>query len=164
MGSAGPRSRRGARARREAGGRAGTARLVDDVMVRALVAVSHDATLATVWSLMRSEHVRHVPVLDAERRLVGIVTDRDVRQAIFDPALLEEPGKLANALDHLRVNEVMTWAVVTMPPGTELREAARIMRERKLGALVVAEHGHVVGMLTATDVIEALIAGARSPR
>jgi acetoin utilization protein AcuB len=136
---------------------------VDDVMVRVLVAVDHDATLATAWNLMRAERVRHLPVLDAERRLVGIVTERDLRQTLFDPVLLDEPGELASALDHLRVNELMTWAVITVPPGTPLREAARIMRAWKVGALVVVEQGHAVGMLTAADVITALISGARSP-
>jgi acetoin utilization protein AcuB len=135
--------------------------VVDDVMVRTLVAVGHNATLAAAWRLMRSERVRHLPVLDTERRLAGIVTDHDLRQVLLDPALLDEPGKLARTLERLRVNEIMTWAVVTVPPGTVLREAARIMHERKLGALVVAEHGGAVGMLTATDVIDALIAPAR---
>ena len=67
---------------------------------------------------------------------------------------------LASILERLRVNEVMTWAVITVQPETELREAARIMYERKLGALPVAEGGRAVGMLTATDVIQALVSGA----
>jgi acetoin utilization protein AcuB len=137
---------------------------VDDVMVRALVVVAHDATLATAWSLMRSERVRHLPVLDAERRLVGILTERDVRQTVLDPALGDEAGTLASALGRLRVNEVMTWAVITVPPRTALREAARIMHERKVGALVVAERGRAAGMLTATDVVDALISAALERR
>jgi acetoin utilization protein AcuB len=133
-------------------------------MVRELVAVAHNATLETAWRMMRSERVRHLPVLDPERRLVGIVTDHDLRQVILDPALLDEPGALGRTLDHVRVNEIMTWAVVTVPPGTELREAARIMHGRTLGALLVVEHGSAVGMLTATDVIDALISGAPRQR
>jgi acetoin utilization protein AcuB len=133
---------------------------VEDVMVRSLVTVAHDATLATAWRLMRTRQVRHLPVLDADRRLAGIVTDHDLRQVILDPSLQEEPGKLAGALDRLRVNEIMTWGVVTVQAGTELREAARIMYERKLGALPVTAAGRAVGMLTASDVIEALLSGA----
>ena len=129
-------------------------------MVRSLVTVAHVATLATAWRLMRTRQVRHLPVLDADRRLVGIVTDHDLRQVMLDPSLQEEPGKLASILERLRVNEVMTWAVITVQPETELREAARIMYERKLGALPVAEGGRAVGMLTATDVIQALVSGA----
>jgi acetoin utilization protein AcuB len=126
-------------------------------MVRSLVTVAHDATLATAWTLMRTRQVRHLPVLDADRRLAGIVTDHDLRQVILDPSLQAEPGRLASTLERLRVNEVMTWGVVTVQPETELREAARIMYERKLGALPVTTGGRAVGMLTATDVIQALV-------
>jgi acetoin utilization protein AcuB len=51
----------------------------------------------------------------------------------------------------------MTWAVITVGPDTDLRDAARIMHDRKLGALPVAEEGRVIGMLTATDVIRAFV-------
>jgi len=131
-------------------------------MVRSLVTVAHDATLAAAWRLMRTRQVRHLPVLDAGRRLAGIVTDHDLRQVILDPALQEEPGKLASALDRLRVDEIMTWGVITVEPETELGAAARIMHERKLGALVVTAGGRAVGMLTATDVIQALVSRAAS--
>jgi acetoin utilization protein AcuB len=57
----------------------------------------------------------------------------------------------------LRVNEIMTWAVVTVRPDADVRDAARIMHDRKLGALPVADNGRVVGMLTATDVIRAVL-------
>jgi len=55
----------------------------------------------------------------------------------------------------------MTWAVVRVRPDADVRDAARIMHERKLGTLVVADGGHAVGMLTATDIIQAV---ARSRR
>jgi acetoin utilization protein AcuB len=51
----------------------------------------------------------------------------------------------------------MTWAVITVRPDTDVREAARLMHERRLGALPVADGGRVVGMLTATDVIRAVV-------
>jgi CBS domain-containing protein len=55
------------------------------------------------------------------------------------------------------VNEIMTWAVITVGPDADIRDAARIMHERKLGALPVADEGRVIGMLTATDVIRAVV-------
>jgi len=131
---------------------------VEDLMTRSLVTVGHEATVADAWRLMRTQQVRHLPVLDAERRLIGIVTDHDLRQVILDRAAQEEAGQLRASLARLRVDEVMTWAVVTVRPDADLRDAARIMRERKLGALAVAEGGRVVGMLTATDIIQAVAA------
>lgn len=129
---------------------------VGDLMTRSLVTVGHDATLADAWSIMRTRQVRHLPVLDADRRLIGILTDHDLRQVILERYVQEEPAELARSLARLRVNEVMTWAVITVPPDADIRHAARIMRECKLGALPVADGGRVVGMLTATDVIQAV--------
>ena len=132
---------------------------VGDLMTRSLVTVGHDATVAEAWNIMRTRQVRHLPVLDADRRLIGILTDHDLRQVILDRCVQEEPSQLARSLARLRVNEVMTWAVITVRPDAEIRHAARIMHERKLGALPVADGGRVVGMLTATDVIRAVTEG-----
>jgi CBS domain-containing protein len=132
---------------------------VDAVMTGPLVTIGHDATLAEAWRTMRARQVRHLPVLDADRRLVGMLTDHDLRLVILERYLQEEPEALARTLGRLRVNEIMTWAVVTVPPEADLREAARLMQKRGLGALPVAEGGRVVGMLTATDVIRAVVGG-----
>ena len=132
---------------------------VADLMTRSLVTVGHDATVAEAWSIMRTRQVRHLPVLDTDRRLIGILTDHDLRQVVLDRCVQEEPSQLARSLARLRVNEVMTWAVITVRPDAEIRHAARIMHERKLGALPVADGGRVVGMLTATDVIRAVTEG-----
>ncbi len=129
---------------------------VDELMTRSLVTVGHDATVAEAWSLMRRRQVRHLPVLDTDRRLIGIITDHDLRQLILDRSVQEEPDQLVQSLRRLRVNEVMTWAVITVPADADIRHAARIMRECRLGALPVADGGRVVGMLTATDVIQAV--------
>jgi acetoin utilization protein AcuB len=132
---------------------------VSDLMTRPLVTVGHDATVADAWSIMRTRQVRHLPVLDADRRLIGILTDHDLRQVILERYVQEEPSELARSLARLRVNEIMTWAVITVSGDAEIRHAARIMHEHKLGALPVADGGRVVGMLTATDVIRAATEG-----
>jgi acetoin utilization protein AcuB len=131
---------------------------VEDLMTRSVVTVGHDATVADAWRLMRTRQVRHLPVLDADRRLIGILTDHDLRQMILERSVQEEPDQLGRTLGRLRVNEVMTWAVVTVRPDADIRDAARIMHEKKLGALAVADGGRVVGMLTATDIIQ-VVAG-----
>jgi acetoin utilization protein AcuB len=130
-------------------------------MAGSLVTVGHDATVADAWSIMRTRQVRHLPVLDADRRLIGMLTDHDLRLVILERCLQEEPGQLARTLAGLRVNEIMTWAVITVGPDTDIRDAARIMHDRKLGALPVADEGRVIGMLTATDVIRAVVGDPR---
>jgi CBS domain-containing protein len=128
-----------------------------DAMTGRLVTIGHDATVAEAWSIMQRRRVRHLPVLDPDRRLIGMLTEHDLRVVILDRWARGEPDGLARTLGGLRVNEIMTWAVVTLSPDASLREAARIMHDHNLGALPVAEEGRVIGMLTASDVIRAVL-------
>jgi CBS domain-containing protein len=130
-------------------------------MQRPVVTLGVGATVREAVALMREREIRHVPVVDARERLVGIVTDRDLRQVILDVAI-GRVGPEAGGTGDLGLREVMTWGVVTVTPGTDLREAARVMRERRLGALpVVDAGGHVLGILTERDLIDALQAVLR---
>ena len=99
---------------------------VADLMTGPLVTIGHDATVADAWSIIRSRQVRHLPVLDSDRRLIGMVTDHDLRLVILERCLQEEPDRLAQTLGRLRVNEIMTWAVITVRPDADIRDAARI--------------------------------------
>lgn len=125
-------------------------------MQQPVVTIGAGASVRDAAALMRERGIRHLPVLDARKRLVGIVTDRDLRQVILDVAIGGVRADTEGAGD-LGVREVMTWGVVTVTPSTDLREAARVMRERRLGALPVIDGaGRVLGMLTERDLIEAL--------
>ena len=121
-----------------------------------VVTIGADTSVREATALMRERGIRHLPVLDARERLVGIVTDRDLRQVLLDAALgrvADDPERLGD----LRVREVMTWGVVTVTPSTDLREAARVMREQRLGALPVVDAGaRVVGILTERDLLDVL--------
>jgi acetoin utilization protein AcuB len=128
---------------------------VADYMTRSPATVHSDALVRGVVDMMRKRKIRHLPVVDREGNLVGIVTDRNLRQVVFDPAIQDRLGDLAAALNTLTVRDVMTWGVVTVRPEAQIREAARIMRERKVGALPVVDGERVVGMLTETDVLRA---------
>lgn len=119
--------------------------------------VRADAEVSAAAELMRARKIRHLPVVDGEGRLVGIVTDRDLRQIVFDPAIHERLGPATHALAQLPVREVMTWGVVSVRPDTDLRDAARLMHDRKIGAVPVVDHGRVVGILSETDVLTALV-------
>lgn len=148
---------------------AGTARRVDhsgppwlepmpvrNWMHPAPTVVRADTAVAVAGELMRTRKIRHLPVVDAEEHLVGIVTDRDLRQVVFDPMIQERLGEAVHALDGLAVREVMTWGVVSVRPSSDLRETAFLMHERKIGALPVVDGGRVVGILSETDVLAAL--------
>jgi len=128
---------------------------VADYMTRSAATVHSDALVHGVVDMMRKRKIRHLPVVDREGHLVGIVTDRNLRQVIFDPAIQERLGDLADVLNTLTVRDVMTWGVITVHREAPIREAARIMRERKVGALPVVDGERVVGILTETDVLRA---------
>jgi acetoin utilization protein AcuB len=134
-------------------------------MRQPVVTVTSETSVRAAGAVMRERQIRHLPVLGAGGRLIGIVTDRDLRQVIFDAAIGGELGEQAERLGDVPVRDVMTWGVVTVMPDTDLRGAAALMRERRLGALpVVDAAGQVVGILTERDLIaalEELFAGAR---
>jgi CBS domain-containing protein len=124
-------------------------------MTRPAVTIRAAAPVREAAALMKARTIRHLPVVDDADRLVGIVTDRDLRQIVFDPAIQDRLGEVAEILEGLTVREVMTWGVVTVTPATGIRQAARLMHEQKIGALPVVADGRVVGMLTERDVLRA---------
>jgi acetoin utilization protein AcuB len=130
---------------------------VREIMTRGPDTIRADAMVGTAWKLMRTRKIRHLPVLDDAGRLVGIVTDRDLRQVILDPGIQEQLGNLPRALNLLTIRDVMTWGVVTVSPEADVRQAARVMHEQKIGALPVVERGRVVGILTEVDLVNTFV-------
>ena len=128
---------------------------VKDCMTRSAATIHSDALVRGAVEMMKKRRIRHLPVVDREGHLVGIVTDRDLRQVVFDPTIQERLGNLGETLCTLTVRDVMTWGVVTVHSETDVRQAARLMREQKIGALPVVDGDRVVGILTETDVLRA---------
>lgn len=104
--------------------------------------------------LMQEKQIRHLPVTEQEQ-LVGIVTDRDIRLNLPSPATSLSIWEINYLLARLTVGEVMTKPVVTIEPDRPVEDAARLMLERRIGALPVVENGRVVGILTETDLLRA---------
>jgi acetoin utilization protein AcuB len=127
---------------------------VKEWMSEPAVTIRAVAPVREAFELLKTRKIRHLPVVDERGRLVGIVTDRDLRQMVFDPAIQERLGDV-DVLEGLTVREIMTWGVITVRPQTEIRQAARLMHEQKVGALPVVDAGRVVGMLTERDVLRA---------
>lgn len=134
--------------------------LVEDSMTRDVVALEPDTTAAEALALSREKRIRHFPVVE-DGDLVGIVSDRDLRSAT--PAL-GDPDR-AGALEKLRVSEVMVREVKTAHPRDPIEVAANVMREERIGCLPVVEEGKLVGVVTSSDVMEALVylVGANEP-
>jgi acetoin utilization protein AcuB len=119
---------------------------VRDVMVKRVVTIGNKETAKRAWELMRDHHFRHLPVVDEQRRVVGIVSDRDLR-----------PVLLSASLDELRVEEIMTEEPMTIDPEASVMEAARLMVDQKIGALPVVSGDELAGIVTETDLLSILV-------
>lgn len=133
---------------------------VGDVMTKHPLVVDLDAPVRVAADLMRSKGIRHLPVVDAGAHVLGIVTDRDLRHAVFLPALAGHAGLAPHRVKALRVRDVMTWSVVTTHADIELVQAALTMFQRRIGSLPVVEDRRLVGILTEQDVFAALKKGS----
>jgi acetoin utilization protein AcuB len=131
---------------------------VQDVMQTKLFTVTPETTLPEALNLTAQRGIRHLPVLDGER-LVGIVSDRDLKRAMASPATSLEAHELRYLLDHVLVREIMRGGVITVRPTAPIEEAARLMVLEKIGALPVTEGERLIGLLTETDVLRLFVRG-----
>jgi acetoin utilization protein AcuB len=122
-------------------------------MARLVATVHLEIPVPAAADLMRKRLLRHLPVVDRRGRLVGIVTDRDLRQVVFMAAVRARLPNVGQLLRTLTVSDIMTREVVVVKPGARINEASRLMHEHKLGALPVVERGRLVGMITETDIL-----------
>ena len=130
--------------------------LVQDVMQTKLHTVTPATTLPEALRLTSQRGVRHLPVLDGDR-LVGILSDRDLKRAMASPATSLEVHELNYLLDRLRVEEIMTRTVITISRLAPIEEAAWLMVQEKIGALPVTDDGRLIGLVTETDVLRLFV-------
>ena len=132
-------------------------RLVRDLMTTSVITMERNESLRTVDDVMRLGRIRHMPIVDEEGTLAGIVSQRD----LFHSGLLRALGfgshAREQALDTLVVKEAMKTEVVTTTPDTPLAEAAKVMFERKIGCLVVLDADRIAGILTEADFVRLAI-------
>lgn len=141
---------------------------VSEWMTPAPITVTPSTAVPKIQGLMRHRRIRHLPVLEDDR-LVGIITDRDVRTVDPSPATSLGPGERHYLFDRLTVRAVMTRPVITVTPGDSLAEAVRLMLENRIGCLPVLEDQRLVGILTQVDLLRAFsttlgVQAGRPPR
>lgn len=122
---------------------------------KVLVAQADDGIRQTFFR-MRENEVRHMPVVDEDRKLVGIISDRDLRR----PEWVDEAPDLShiyNLDDHLSVGDLMTRNVMVTHTYDTIAKATRILLEHRFGAMpVLNKEEELVGMLSAHDLLKAL--------
>jgi len=129
--------------------------LVQDIMQRDVVAVTPKTPLSCLVGSLQRRGIRHLPVTDGGR-LVGIISDRDLKSAIASVSTNESAASLSR-LDHLTAADIMARSVITIAPMFAVEEAARLMVTRKISALPVTEDGHLVAIVTDFDVLHLFV-------
>lgn len=128
--------------------------LVREVMTRDVVTLGRNDKLLVADDLMRLGRIRHLPVVDEGGELAGIVSQRDLFHSGLIKALGYGTHAQRQALDMVVVKEAMRTQVVTTLPDTPLRDAAKMMLEKKIGCLVVLDEGRIAGILTESDFVK----------
>jgi acetoin utilization protein AcuB len=127
--------------------------LMQDWMKQKVLTLGPEASAFEALRLCRERRIRHIPVVKDER-LVGIISDRDLRDA--SPPL-GDPERVST-MKEIRLEDVMTREVITTHPEDTIVHAAREMYERQIESLPVVDEEKLLGIVTSSDVMRALIA------
>lgn len=139
---------------REPGRRAMTIR---ELMTGGLITVHPETPVQDARDRMAQKRIRHLPVTGPDGALIGILTDRDIRLALPSRATSLSVREINHLLGRLTVGEVMTRSVITIGPDDAARDAAQVMLEHRIGALPVLDDGHLIGIITETDIVRAFV-------
>src|SRR2546425_10939486 len=129
---------------------------VSDLMTTSPITVGPETPVIDARQLMIDKRFRHVLITEGPK-LLGIVTDRDIRLNLPSPATSLSVWEVNYLLARLTVDEVMSKTVLQVGPDREAHEAARIMLEHKIGALPVVDGADLVGIITETDILRAFV-------
>jgi acetoin utilization protein AcuB len=131
---------------------------VSQWMTKQVLAVEVYDSIGVARRLMAKHRINQLPVV-ADEKLVGIVTDRDIRDAYPTSMLIDHGKEIDKFAETYAVEEVMTFNVMTVQPETPLMTAVRILRRHRIGSLPVARKEKLVGNNTRNDVLDFILRG-----
>ncbi len=131
--------------------------LVRNWMTPNVITVNPDTSLLKTGKLMRDNNVRRMPVVSNDGKLVGIVSDRDVRDASPSKATTLDMYEMHYLLAEIKASTIMTPNPFTVKPDDTVEMAAMLMLDHKIGGLPVVDQGNLVGIISEQDVFKALV-------
>lgn len=131
---------------------------VSQWMTKQVLAVEVFDSLGIARRIMAKHRINQLPVVEDEK-LVGIVTDRDVRDAYPTSIMIDRGKEIDKFADSYTVEEVMTFNVMSVCPETPLVTAVRLLRRHRIGSLPVVEEGKLVGIITRSDILDFILSG-----
>lgn len=111
-----------------------------------LITIRKEASIQEAMALMKQKSIRHLPVVDEHMKLLGWITDADLRGVL-----------IASMLEELTLEDVMIRKPFAVNPEMPLEDAARILLEKRVGGLPIVKNGTLVGIITVVDVLSAFI-------
>jgi len=129
---------------------------VTELMTPSPITTGPDTPVLEARQLMIQKRIRHLLVAEGGK-LLGIVTDRDIRLNMPSPATSLSVWEVNYLLARMTVESAMTTSVVVISPRHDAKEAASLMLDHKIGALPVVDGGRLVGIITETDLLRAFV-------
>jgi len=123
-------------------------------MTQNLITITSEKLLTEAAELLKKYRIHHLPVVQGEK-LIGIITDTDIRNAVVNNKHDNEPESIT--LSSIKVSDVMVTNLVTITPEDFLEDALLILSEKRFGALPVVEDEKLVGIITKADILKAFI-------
>ncbi len=130
---------------------------VSDIMTERPATVRLHSTLREVLDLMEQIGCHHVPVLNTENHVIGIISDRDCRLAMNSPYIMRERWQDEELVNHLYARMIMSAAPVVIAPEANAEDAAKLMLNRRISCLPVMRDETLVGIVTRSDILLAFI-------
>lgn len=127
-----------------------------DIMTRKVVCVYKSDSLAKAVDLMTIAGSHHLIVVEADGSLVGILSDRDCKEALLSPITTFNTRQQEQFANQIAVERIMSPAPITITPQVTVQEAAHLMLEKHIHALPVFHDGSVIGIVTSTDLLRVL--------
>lgn len=132
--------------------------LVANWMTKDVITITPDRSMMKCSKVMKDKSISRVPVVDDNGKIMGIVSDRDIKDASPSKATTLDMHELYYLLSEIKIKDIMTKKVVTIRADETVEKAAVLMLENNFGGLpVVDEEGVVVGIITDTDIFKVLV-------
>jgi len=125
-------------------------------MTRDIVTVTKDTSVLKVSNLLKEHNIGQVPVVEG-KKLIGIISDKDIRENSASPASTLSVHELNYLLSEMKASQIMTRKVITTTPGTAIEEAARKINQSHVNSLPVVAGDELVGIITTCDILNVFV-------
>jgi CBS domain-containing membrane protein len=130
---------------------------LSEIMTEQPFTLGPNNSVKQAMDLMQQERIRHIPIVNDQQQLLGLVTLTDILATRESKLLLIDPEREAEFTDSVRLEEIMTRKVSTVSPRAGIKEAALYLQRHRYGCLPVQDKGELIGIVTESDMITVAI-------